>query len=187
MPGTFRRRRASCTVPAGAVPMTPTPAGEFLTLWTVRAAFALYVAALAVRLSRRDGRSTFRVLWAAGCLVFAVHVACAFHFFHGWSHADAYRQTARQTEDLTGIPSGFGLYLNYAFLLAWVVDAVWSWRPASYERRPGWIGVTLHAFFAFLWFNATVVFPTGPIRWAGLAGFALLAALLVRRWRVGNR
>ena len=168
--------------------MTPTPAGELLTLWTVRAAFALYVAALALRLSRPGhSRSTFRMLWTAGCVAFAIHVACAFHFFHGWSHADAYRQTARQTKDLTGIASGFGLYLNSAYLLAWAIDAAWVWRHASYERRPRWIAIALHAFFAFMWFNATVVFPTGPIRWTGLAGFTLLAILLVRRWRVGNR
>jgi hypothetical protein len=168
--------------------MTSTPAGELLTHWTVRVAFGLYVLALAARLSGGGRRGAparrhpfFRACWTAGCLAFIVHVACAFHFFHGWSHADAYRETARQTAALTGVASGFGLYLNYAFLLAWTIDAAWSWRPARYARRPRWVTVLLHAFFAFMWFNATVVFPTGPTRWAGVAAFGLLAVLLVRR------
>ena len=158
---------------------------QLLTVWTARAAFALYVLALAVHLGapaspRRD--RLYRRCWTAGCVVFAVHVACAFHFVHDWSHADAYRQTARQTADLTGVASGFGLYLNYAFLLAWLIDAAWLWRVAGHPRRSqAWPRVLLHAFFAFMWFNAVVVFPTGPVRWAGSAAFLLLAVLLVRR------
>ena len=167
-----------------ASPMTTTPAGEFLTHWTVRAAFGLYVAALVVRLGGRPSPrrvATFRVLWTLGCLAFVVHVACAFHFFHGWSHADAYRETARQTAELTGVASGFGLYLNYAFLVAWAVDVLWMWGVAERIRRPKWVTVGLDAFLAFMWFNATVVFPTGPTRWAGVVAFGLIGGLVVRR------
>lgn len=167
--------------------MTSTLAGELLTHWTVRVAFGLYVAALAVRLSgraslRRDRAA--RVLWTLGCLTFIVHVACAFHFFHGWSHAHAYRETARQTAELTGVASGFGLYLNYAFLLAWMTDAAWSWRRHARAPRPGWLTGVLHAFMAFMWFNATVVFPTGPTRWTGVAAFLLLGSLMWRRMTI---
>ncbi len=167
--------------------MTSTPAGELLTHWTVRIAFGLYVLALAVQLAapRSAVRNRFfRLCWTAGCLAFVVHVACAFHFFHHWSHTDAYRETARQTQELTGVASGFGVYLNYAFLIAWLLDAAWTWRVAAYARRPRWIGVALHAVFAFMWFNATVVFPTGPTRWAGMGAFLLLGILL--GWRLAR-
>jgi len=166
--------------------MTSTPVGELLTHWTVRIAFGLYVLALAVRLGAPASPARdrfFRLCWTAGCLAFVVHVGCAFHFFHGWSHADAYRETARQTAALTGVASGFGLYLNYVFLFAWLLDAAWTWRVADYARRPRWVGVALHVFFAFMWFNATVVFPTGPTRWAGVLAFALLTVLLIWRLR----
>lgn len=171
--------------------MVSTLAGEFLTHWTVRAAFGLYVLALAVRLSvaASPGRERVtRLLWTLGWMAFLVHVACAFHFFHHWSHADAYRETARQTAELTGVASGAGLYLNYAFLLAWTVDVARAWRPGGLSRRPRWIAALLHAFFAFMWFNATVIFPTGAVRWAGAAGFGLLIVLLLLRgWkRTGN-
>ena len=155
-----------------------------LTRWTVRAAFALYVSAMALRLGAggptRWDRAA-RAIWAAGCVAFAVHVACAFHFFHAWSHADAYRQTARQTAELTGVASGFGLYLNYVFLIAWVIDVARMWLRDTFAPRRRSVAVALHAFFAFMWFNATVVFPTGPTRWAGVAAFGLLGALLARR------
>ena len=163
--------------------MTDTPAGELLTLWTARLAFGLYVVSLAVYLGLPPAGSRdrlYRICWTAGCLVFAVHVACAFHFVHRWSHADAYHQTARQTFDLTGVASGFGLYLNYAFLLAWLLDAASLWFPAGHPRHRRRLSIPLHAFFAFMWFNAAVVVPTGPTRWAGVAAFALLGVLLVR-------
>lgn len=164
--------------------MTTTPAGEFLTLWTVRAAFGLYVAALVLRLGARPSPRRdriFRVLWTLGCLAFGVHVACAFHFVHGWSHADAYRATARQTAELTGVASGLGLYLNYTFLVAWAADVLWRWGASERRRRPIWAAGGIHAFLAFMWFNATVVFPIGPTRWAGVAAFGLIGALGVRR------
>jgi hypothetical protein len=176
--------------------MTSTPAGEFLTRWTVRAAFGLYVAAIAWRLqagSSPGRRSrTARGLWTLACLAFAAHVALAFHFFHGWSHADAYRQTARQTAELTGVESGLGLYLNYTFLAAWAADVALAWRRgdgggggAGRLRRVA--SAALHAFMAFMWFNATVVFPTGPTRWAGLVAFGLLAAMLLASQRRRRR
>ena len=167
--------------------MTSTPIGDLLTHWTARSAFGLYVLALAVHLLARPSPTRnrfYRLCWTLGWAAFAVHVACAFHFFHDWSHADAYRETARQTADLTGVASGFGLYLNYVFLLAWSAHAAWLWLRRDDTHRPaGRVAVVLHAFLAFMWFNATVVFPTGPIRWAGLAGFALLAVLLLLHQR----
>ena len=162
-----------------------TPTGDLLTHWTARSAFGLYVLALAVHLlvPPAPARNRFyRLCWTLGWAAFAVHVACAFHFVHGWSHADAFRETARQTADLTGVASGFGLYLNYAFLLAWTADVAWLWLRRDDPHRRRWVGVVLHAFLTFMWFNATVVFPTGPTRWAGVAAFALLAVLYVRRW-----
>jgi hypothetical protein len=160
-------------------------AGEALTRWTVRLALLLYVLALAGRLTGRTGPA--RSAWAAGCLAFLAHVACAFHFFHGWSHPAAYEETARQTAELTGTASGFGLYLNYGFTLLWVADALWWWaRPTSYLSRSWWIELPVQGFFAFLALNATVVFESGPVRWAGVLACLVLGTLAARRIRKGN-
>src|SRR5262245_8871134 len=156
--------------------------GELLTRWTVRLALAIYVAALAIRIlahGRQSRLDLARVLWSAGCIAFLLHVACAFQFFHEWSHAAAYAETARQTAEVVGIDWGGGLYANYAFAVVWLVDTVWWWsNPARYLARPAWIEWTVQGFMAFIVFNATVVFGHGAIRWFGLGGCVLLAALL---------
>ena len=85
--------------------------GEALTRWTVRVAVALYVAALALRgVAHRPAAA--RLAWTAGLIAFLLHVGCAFHFYHGWSHRAAYEATARQTADTVGLAWGGGLYVN---------------------------------------------------------------------------
>lgn len=153
--------------------------GELATRWTVRAALVLYALALAVRANAR-GRQVWltsaRLLWTGGFVVFVVHVACAFHFYHHWSHAAAYADTAEKTAAVTGLNWGGGVYINYIFALMWGVDAAWWWRDAAgYQTRSRAIEWSVQGFMAFIAFNATVVFGMGAIRWAGMAGFSLLA------------
>jgi hypothetical protein len=164
--------------------------GELLTRWTVRVALCFYAATLALRLASPPLRRAARAFWTAGCLAFLTHVAAAFAFFHGWSHAHAFRETARQTHELSGIDWGGGLYLNYFFTAAWAADAAYWWLAGleAYDRRPRWVGITLHAFFAFMAFNGAVVFARGPTRRIAVAIVACLALLaLVRLRRVCQR
>ena len=157
--------------------------GEAITRLTVQGALLLYAATLGLRLARPSSGRAARILWTAGCLLFLAHVAAAFHFFHGWSHAHAYRETARQTRDLVGVGSGAGLYLNYVFTAAWVADAAWWWIAGldRYRRRGQWVDVLLHGFMLFIAINATVVFERGPIRWVGVGVAGVLVALLLIR------
>src|SRR5262245_8758576 len=94
---------------------------EALTRWTARGAFALYVAALAMRpravgrqpsadtCTREDRRRAAdplraaRWMWTAACMLMLAHVALAFDAFHHWSHHAAHDDTARQTKELFGI------------------------------------------------------------------------------------
>ena len=128
-----------------------------------------------VRTSR--GQVT-RWLWTWACVTFLVHVACAFHFTHRWSHAHAFEQTR--------IESGYGegLYVNYLFVLIWMSDVAWWWfSPDRYARRPRWIDRLLHGFMLFIALNATVVFEPGAIRYAGAIG----ALFLATRWLRSRR
>jgi hypothetical protein len=155
--------------------------GELLTRWTVRVALALYVTGIALRV-RAGGRRSWlvpaRLSWAAGCAFFFVHVGCAFQFYHAWSHRAAYEETARQAAQVVGLAWGWGLYVNYAFAGVWAADALWwlSW-PECYQARSRVTEGAVQGFLAFVAFNATVVFGTGAIRWAGLTA-ALLVALI---------
>lgn len=155
--------------------------GELLTLWTVRLALVCYVAYVAQRLTvprqarRSDSRfAAARAIWTLGCGLFLVHVACAFHYYHGWSHSAAWEKTASETDKLLGIRFGDGIYFSYAFTLLWLLDvaAMWLWPRADGALRP-----FVHAYLFFIAFNGAIVFEAGPIRWAGIAACLLLAGL----------
>ena len=146
--------------------------GEFITRITIWVAIGGYVAgAAAFALSR--GRSVWaraaRLAWTFACAALLVHVACAFHFYHGWSHDSAYQDTARQTAEVFRLNWGGGLYINYALLTGWVLDVACWWLGGldSYRRRPWPLVAAWHGFLIFIIFNATVVFKTGWARWAG--------------------
>jgi hypothetical protein len=123
-------------------------------------------------------------VWTAGCLIYLLHVAAAFHFVHDWSHEAAWRQTAQQTAEVTGWHWGGGLWINYAFTLWWPLDVAWTWRRGLH-RLPRWYVLTRHAVVGFLMFNATVVFGPAWWRWAAgvLAAAIGLVAVARRRMR----
>jgi hypothetical protein len=156
--------------------------GEILTRITVWLALAGYVIGASVYLLSRGRRSwdvVARAAWTAGVISLIVHVACAYHFYHNWSQAAAYRETARQTAEVTGLDWGGGLFINYALIIGWVVDvALWRLRGLNaYRNRPGWLVTTWQGFLFFIIFNATVIFKTGPLRWIGLCLCLWLAFL----------
>ncbi len=154
--------------------------GEILIRWTARAAVACY----AVRLWRDAGgvgtdsysRRT-RWWWTMGCGWFAVHVATAFHFEHGWNHSAAFEYTAKRTAEMTGWNSGAGLYLNEAFLCLWCVDTILWWSNLAWprNRRAYW---AIQGVFAFMMIQATAVF--GPPLWKPLV--LLLTGLVM--WQI---
>ena len=181
------------------------PPEELLVRSLAWLSFAGYCAATAARLTavqstsgilplptRQDAACTAiderrwrfaRAAWTFGCVLYLSHVACAYHFVHHWSHVAAIEFTARRTYQTIGIDWGGGLYVNHFYLAVWVVDVILWWRggalsPARRNRR---VEAALQFFFAFMWFNATVVFGTGPIRWVGAAATMLLAALAIPR------
>lgn len=156
--------------------------GELCTRWTVRLALLGYFAgAMGGFANSPNGRRIARVAWTVGCLCYLVHVACAFHFYHGWSHAAAWRHTAERTAELTGWKWGGGLYFNYAFTALWMADTLCWWRSKPSRLYP----FVVQPFLFFMVFNSTVVFGHGFARWFGLAGCTLILAfwLAMRRRR----
>lgn len=155
--------------------------GDWAVRWSVRLALMGYFVGAAIEANRGAGPAAQRVAraaWTWGCAWYAVHVACAFHFYHGWSHAAAFRHTADQTALTTGLYWGGGLWLNYALTLGWLIDVGWWWLgPTSRARRPRLVSIAWHSFLWFMVFNATAVFGHGAVRWLGGVGCACLALL----------
>jgi len=164
--------------------------GEQVTLWSIDGALVAYVVALAAvmmaRGAREEGKHAAlerwaRLFWTMGCGLLWLHMACVFQFYHDWSHANAVKHTARETAAVVGIDWGGGVWFNYAFAAVWTADALW-WclAPLSYRNRSPWISGLIHVYLAFIIFNATVVFKTGPLRWAGIVAVAFLSLLWIR-------
>jgi hypothetical protein len=162
--------------------------GEFLTRSTIWVSIVGYAVGSVIfalpnerpprfgtKLTESRGRtqweSAARVLWTVACASLIGHFISAFHFYHGWSHQVAYADTAQQTQELFGLNWGGGLFINYALLLAWIVDIAWWWRSGldSYRKRPWPVIAVWHGVLIFIIFNATVVFGDGIVRWLGLA------------------
>ena len=121
-------------------------------------------------------------VWTIACALFLAHVACAFHFYHHWSHAEAFTNTALRTGELIGWEFGAGIYFSYGFSLLWAADVLWWWlRPISYAARPWWLSGAIHAYLFFIAFNGAVVFEDGPTRWFGIVVSLGLVAALLRR------
>ena len=147
--------------------------GVALTKWTIWLALLGYaLGAAGLLLARREPRwwARARLAWTVGCIAYLGHVYSAFQFYHDWSHASAFEETARQTRETVGWEVGEGLFVSYFFTLVWVSDAIWWWLAGAenYYRRPSAITIALQAFFFFIVFNATVVFESGAARWLGL-------------------
>ncbi len=143
---------------------------------TIRLSLAYYALALNAMLWLRRSEwregGLARAWWTLAWLAYVTHVAMAFHYYHGWSHAHA----VEHVREVSG--AGEGLFVSYFFTLVWTADVLswWLW-PGGYAHRPPWVGWTLHGFMLFIVFNGTVVYEEGPIRWAGAAGFAELAVM----------
>ena len=157
-------------------------AGDALTRNTVRLALLYYGVALTLMLLTdaekwRHGTGmcrTARSAWTMAWLAYLVHLAMAFHFYHGWSHADA----VRHTQAVSGF--GAGIYFSHLLTILWSLDVLYWWsRPEQYGRRPRSIGLSLHAYMLFIIFNATIVYESGFIRYAGCG---LFLELIVVGW-----
>jgi hypothetical protein len=119
-----------------------------------------------------------KAVWTIGALLYAAHVAAAFTFAYEWSHAAAYAHTARQTANLVGLDWGGGIWVNYAFTVVWLAEAVWWWTaPSHYLSRPRPLELIVRAVFLFMIVNGAVVFVAGPAKWIGAAIVAALCAI----------
>lgn len=161
--------------------------GELFTRITIWLALTGYAFGAIIHFVFRGSlkwQSRARWAWTIGCIGMLAHIICAYHFYHAWSQSSVYQETARQTAEVFNLNWGGGVYVNYAFIAAWVLDVIWWWRGLDiYQRRPRYLVWAWQGFFLFMVFNATVVFKTGLLRWIGVA----LCVALVGVWWMTNR
>ncbi len=161
----------------------PTPSPPSVVAFTIWTALLLYAAGEYGR-TRRPPAAWAKPFWLLGAAAGLAHAAAAFAAHHGWSHAAAYAYTAARTDELLGLRWGGGLWVNYAFTILWVGEALW-WQmwPESHARRPRAWKPAVRGAFLFMIVNGAVVFVDGPGRWLGSA----IAAALTAIWTVDAR
>jgi hypothetical protein len=125
-----------------------------------------------------------RAVFIAGLLLCLIHITIAMGHVHGWSHAAAMAATAAQASATFGLDWGGGVFVNYAFVLAWGLDAA-LWRAGGAPRATGTRRWLLRIFYAIVLLNAAVVFAAGARRLLGLAIVIWLLWMWSRReaWR----
>lgn len=159
-------------------------AAVYLTIWI---ALGLFTAGEIGR-ARNPGRAGRA--WQASALglgVSLVHTLLAFGVVHGWSHEDAVLNTAMQTERVFGVAVGWGVYVNYLFFLAWLLDLVRWRRDGGIERRSTVSLVVLQSFYLVIILNAAVIFAAGSRRVAGAALVVLLTGAWGRQLQMSVR
>jgi hypothetical protein len=164
--------------------------GDLLVRSSVRLAMLCYAGVLLGSILGRHAPATTsgsRWLWTLGCGLYWVHVLSAFAFYHHWSHAHAFADTAARTQAAIGFEFGYGIYVNHLFTLVWTADVMWSWlAPKRYAARPRWATIAILAFMLFIAVNGLMVFKEGPVRWASATVLAALVALwaALAAWRM---
>ncbi|MCG8653889.1 MAG: hypothetical protein MI861_28880 [Pirellulales bacterium] len=157
----------------------------------MRVAVLFYLLRVGLKLSRRGNglvpELSDCMLWSLGCVFYLAHVILAFTFVHQWSHQQALDHTAAETARLTGWSRGEGLWVNYGFTVIWIADSFRITR-AYLKRKPTSrrIDQLVGYFFAFIVFNATVVFGPAIYRYLAIPVGLILAAAAVRGKRRGH-
>jgi hypothetical protein len=151
----------------------------YATIW---AALALFIVGEAGKRGCANGVPTGVpwLAWTLGAGLCVLHMGIALGARHGWNHAAAVAETARQTEEVYGLAWGGGVYVNYLFAALWLAEAAW-WRadPRSYFRRPRWSSWLLRGFYFVILVNAALVFASPAGRIAGVP----LVLALAWTWR----
>lgn len=117
-----------------------------------------------------DGRwqTLYMFAWLIGSVMITLHILASYGIAHGWSHAAAIEATADESEQVTGIRAGWGVYVNFAFAAIWMG---YSAAMATRGRRWPTLDQVVFWFTAAIVFSATIVFETGIVRWLSVAGF----------------
>lgn len=150
-----------------------------LTIWLSVAAWLLRVfVEVSGRLFAMRDR-LIRWSWLIGALACVAHVIVAMGFGHCWSLGNAMRHTAMETRRVLGVELPLSVFVNFAFVAWWLIDAVREFR--SREVRP--LGALRHGIWLVMMLNGTVVF--GPKYWTWLALLCVVAFVIVR-WSRGR-
>ena len=147
-----------------------------VTIWLAVAGWLLRVFVEASGRSLAARERLIRWSWLIGALACVAHVIVAMGFGHCWSLANAMRHTAMETRRVVGVELPWSVFVNFAFVAYWLIDAAREFR--SREVRP--LGAVRHGIWLMMMLNGTVVF--GPRYWLWIA-LPCVVAFAIIKWR----
>ncbi|MEZ6091432.1 MAG: hypothetical protein R3C05_26125 [Pirellulaceae bacterium] len=134
--------------------------------------------------NKHAGRFNASNAWySTSVLLMFVHVGVAYAIAHRWSHRAAMEHAAIETRETLGFEFAPGLYVNFVFLLVFLIDTIWRWRVKNPRlRNPAKLACAIDGSIAFIFLMATLVFEEGPIRLVSAIG-TIVIAFRYFRWK----
>lgn len=156
---------------------------ESASLWAIRLAMLVMVGVYAAELAgTKRCHRCLAFLWLVGALLALGHSLGSLITFHHGNQAEALESTAQQTQALLGFRFGAGLYVNYVFVVVWLLDATLRLGVRNkYERFPNAYFYCVHGFLIFIAINGAIVFKAGLVRVIGILSVLLLSVMAWRR------
>ena len=147
-----------------------------VTIWLAVTAWLLRVFVEASGQSFETRERVIRWSWLFGALACVAHVVVAMGFGHCWSLANAMRHTAMETRRVFGVELPWSVFVNFAFVAWWQIDAVREFRSQKIRS----LGAGRHGVWLLMMLNGTVVF--GPKYWTWIA-VPCVVTFVVVTWR----
>jgi hypothetical protein len=150
--------------------------------WTIRGALICMILFFATRIMSPNLKGSTLELaksfWLIGSLLSLLHAIATMAFYHQFQHSLAYQDTAHQTEQAIGVAVGFGIWLNYLFVMVWLMDALWmNGLTNGYLARHRVFNWLTYGFLCFIAINGAIVFESGPVRWGGIVALLALSVI----------
>ncbi|MEM8668534.1 MAG: hypothetical protein AAGG48_13530 [Planctomycetota bacterium] len=154
------------------IPTVLLPVWVAVTLW--------FVGAFARVTSGERAERLYAWSWMLGSLAMWIHIFASYAVVYHWCHAEALQATAEESERVTGIRAGWGVYVNFVFALVWSIYSALlvkgGTRQLTTDRAVFW-------FTAAIVLMATVVFEAGAVRIASGVGFLAFCAVALSNAR----
>ena len=149
--------------------------GVLIPVWVSTVAW--FVGAAARILGGDKAERIFAWSWLLGSLAMWLHIVGSYAIAYHWSHAEALLATAEESERVTGIRAGWGVYVNFCFASAWTLYSLRLVCGGTWNRA---VDRIVYLFTAGIVLMATVVFESGTVRVASSLGFTILGLLVLR-------
>ncbi len=114
--------------------------------------------------------------WMIGACLLSVHIAASYGFVYHWSHRAAIEATANDSFQTTGVRAGWGVYVNFFFVVIWLC---YSLEMLTHGVRHRTVDKFIYFFTAAILASATILFETATIRYLSAMGFLTLIGLHV--------